>query len=207
MTTIVLTMLGICQHSSAMPRTAAAALSLHPAALGSKLRRCRKELKQALEAAVKTPEVTTGFVNQVGHNITPQPLASLTTEAEALDAHIPGVCDPRPKPDQTRRARMRDVQTSPGRGFVLKRMSTAFPDNMVNLLLVLSSAHTQVEDMSRDGEDLCDVIDETRAIKIDSACTTLGMGESIHLNGSPSFHHERSRQPRHRAAHQHNFAV
>ncbi|MEP5729905.1 MAG: XRE family transcriptional regulator [Sulfitobacter sp.] len=150
--------------------------------MGSKLRQRRKELGLTLEAVANQAGVTTGFISQVERNITSPSLASLTALADALDAHITDFFDPPPKPEQTSRAKMREIYSSPGGGFDFERLSTSFDGSTLNGLMVHHPPGFVIEEMVHEGEEFYYVIKGALTLTIDGLRTVVGVGDSIHFH-------------------------
>ncbi len=150
--------------------------------LGSKLRRRRKELGLTLEAVAKEAGVTTGFISQVERKITSPSLASLTAMADALGAHIADFFDPPPKPEETSRAKMREIYASPGGGFDFERLSTSFDGSTLNGLLVHHPPGFVIAEMVHEGEEFYYVIKGALTMTVDGVRTVLGAGDSIHFD-------------------------
>ena len=149
--------------------------------LGSKLRQRRKVLGLTLEAVAKDAGVTTGFISQVERSITSPSLASLTAMADALGAHIGDFFDPPPKPEQTSRAKMRQIYSSPGGGFDFERLSTSFDGSTLNGLMVHHPPGFIIEEMVHEGEEFYYVIKGALTMTVDGVRTVLGVGDSIHF--------------------------
>lgn len=160
--------------------------------IGAKLRQRRKGLGLTLEAVAKAAGVTTGFVSQVERNITSPSLASLTALAEALDSHITEFFAPPPKPEETSRAEMRAIYSSPGGGFDFERLSTSFSGSRLNGLLVHHPPGFIIEEMTHEGEEFYFVMKGALTLVVDGVRTVLGVGDSIHFDsGRPhSVHNE-----------------
>lgn len=160
--------------------------------IGAKLRQRRKGLGLTLEAVAKAAGVTTGFVSQVERNITSPSLASLTALAEALDSHITEFFAPPPKPEETSRAEMRAIYSSPGGGFDFERLSTSFSGSRLNGLLVHHPPGFVIEEMTHEGEEFYFVMKGALTLVVDGVRTVLGVGDSIHFDsGRPhSVHNE-----------------
>ena len=152
------------------------------AELGGKLRQRRKELGLTLDTVAKRAGVTTGFISQVERDITSPSLSSLMAMVEALDAHINDFFDPPPKPEQTSRADMRKMYSSPGGGFDFERLSTSFPGSTLNCLLVHHPPSFEIEQMTHDGEEFYLVMKGALTLVVDGARTVLGAGDSIHFS-------------------------
>lgn len=152
------------------------------AELGSKLRHRRKELGLTLETVAKRAGVTTGFISQVERDITSPSLSSLMAMVDALDAHINDFFDPPPKPEQTSRADMRKMYSSPGGGFDFERLSTSFLGSTLNCLLVHHPAGFEIEEMTHDGEEFYLVMKGALTLVVDNVRTVLGVGDSIHFS-------------------------
>lgn len=150
--------------------------------LGSKLRQRRKALGLTLEAVAKQAGVTTGFISQVERNITSPSLASLTAMADALEAHIADFFDPPPKPEETSRAKMRELYASPGGGFDFERLSTSFEGSTLNGVLVHHPPGFVIEEMVHEGEEIYYVIKGALTLTVDGTRTVLGAGDSIHFS-------------------------
>ena len=150
--------------------------------LGSKLRQRRKDLGLTLEAVAKEAGVTTGFISQVERNITSPSLASLTAMADALGAHIADFFSPPPKPEQTSRAEMREIYSSPGGGFDFERLSTSFEGSTLNGLMVHHPPGFINEEMVHEGEEFYYVIKGALTLTVDGVRTVIGVGDSIHFS-------------------------
>lgn len=162
--------------------------------LGTKLRQRRKDLGLTLEAVATSSGVTTGFISQVERNITSPSLASLTAMAEALDAHITDFFAPPPKPEETSRAEMRAMYSSPGGGFDFERLSTSFPGSTLNCLLVHHPPGFVIEEMTHEGEEIYFVMRGALTLVVDGVRTVLGTGDSMHFDSRRphSVHNETS---------------
>ena len=157
-------------------------ISDEAADLGGKLRQRRKELGLTLEAVARQAGVTTGFISQVERNITSPSLASLTAMADALGTHVADFFNPPPKPEQTSRAKMREIYSSPGGGFDFERLSTSFDGSTLNGLMVHHPPGFIIEEMVHEGEEFYYVIKGALTLTVDGVRTVVGVGDSIHFN-------------------------
>lgn len=153
-----------------------------PTDLGGKLRQRRKALGLTMEAVAKRALVTTGFISQVERNITSPSLSSLTAMAEALDAHITDFFAPPPKPEETSRAMMREIYSSPGGGFDFERLSTSFEGSVLNSLMVHHPPGFVIEEMVHQGEEFYYVMNGALTLVLEGVRTVLGVGDSMHFD-------------------------
>lgn len=150
--------------------------------IGGKLRQRRKALGLTMETVATHAGVTIGFVSQVERNITSPSLSSLTAMAEALDAHVADFFDPPPKPEETSRAEMREIYSSPGGGFDFERLSTAFQGSTLNSLMVHHPPGFVIEEMVHEGEEFYYVMKGALTLIVEGVRTVLGVGDSIHFD-------------------------
>ena len=162
--------------------------------IGSKLRQRRKALGLTMEAVATHAGVTIGFISQVERNITSPSLSSLTAMAESLNAHVADFFDPPPKPEETSRAEMREIYSSPGGGFEYERLSTSFQGSTLNGLMVHHPPGFVIDEMVHEGEEFYLVMKGALTLIVEGVRTVLGVGDSIHFDSMRphSVHNETS---------------
>ena len=149
--------------------------------LGANLRARRLALGMTLQDVASRANLSVGFISQVERNLTSPSLSSLAALSRTLDADIAEFF-PMPRNDSsTTRSGNRVTYSLDENDVSFERISTSFPDNVLNAVIVHEQPGYRSEEISHAGEELFYVIDGSLTIEIDGKASVLHTGDTIHF--------------------------
>lgn len=156
--------------------------------LGASLRERRKAKGLTLQAVADGAGLTTGFISQVERDIAAPSLASLTSIADVLGAHVSEFLQPPQNPDKITREGLREGYAVPGATLRYERLSTTFPGSQLTALVLHYPPGYRSEPMRHRGEELYYLTEGELTVQIGDEATILRVGDSIHFD-SRRLHH------------------
>ena len=153
----------------------------HAAGLGPRLRERRRSLGLTLREVADRAGLTAGFISQIERGIAAPSLSSLAGVACALEVD-PGVfLEPPGGVPLTRHGRR--ARYAPERSAVsYERVSSSFPGNTLNSVLIHEPPGHRSEPIRHEGEELFFMLEGSITVEIEGARTVLRAGDSIHFD-------------------------
>ncbi|SMH56308.1 helix-turn-helix domain-containing protein [Mesorhizobium australicum] len=150
-------------------------------AFGERLRTRRRELGLTLKEVADGAGLSVGFISQIERGITTPSLSSLVSVSRVLGFQVseflsqPRVIAPTTRHDQ------RPHYAIGSNSLVYERLSTSFPGNVINSVIIHEPPGYRSEPIAHEGEEIFYVLEGGITVEVDGETHVLGVGDSIHF--------------------------
>ncbi|MEM5471856.1 cupin domain-containing protein [Hoeflea sp. AS60] len=149
--------------------------------LGKRLRARRRELSLTLKDVADGAGLSVGFISQVERGLTVPSLSSLASIAGVLRSHVTNfLAQPEGSSAYTRHDE-RPVYAVDKAALSYERLSTTFPDSVLNSVIVHEPPGYRSEPIQHVGEEMFFVLQGAITIEVENETTVLEAGDSIHF--------------------------